>query len=82
VGVKIRVEEEAHDINGRVVSSCSAIFIDDATKRSSFWRALDEVKEPRTSILVEGIRKPELIIAKCDCSMTTLMRSGCKCNGI
>jgi hypothetical protein len=81
VGVKIRVEDEAYDIKGRIVPNCSAIFIDEAAKRSSFWQALDELQKPKTSFLIQGVSKPELVIAKCNCSMMTLMRSGCKCNG-
>ena len=86
VGAKIRVEEKAYDIHGRIISRYVAIYIDNPEKRSSFWGALKDVaKTPETtSFVIE--RKAELILPKlpklCDCNMTLLMRSGCKCKGI
>ena len=81
VGAKIIIEDDAFDIRGNPVNYCSAILIDDATKRGAFWRALDEVKETKTSIIVSA--SPKLVLPKpCNCSMTSLMRSGCKCNGV
>ena len=92
------MEDTAYDCRGRLISTYSAIFIDDADKRGSFWRCVEKLKDEspdKFSIVIEKFfedvgsvefEKPKLIISRfpklCSCSMTLLMRSGCKCEGV
>ena len=81
-GTSLRVEDDAYDCNGNLISSLSAVFIKDNDKKSLFWKHLDQLKaETKTSIYME-FPKPELALPKlCNCSIMLLLRAGCRCNG-
>lgn len=66
-GVTLSVQDNASDINGRLIKNYRALYISDPSKRAAFWAALRNLDTTKNKL--------------CSCEIAELMRSGCQCSG-